>query len=265
MVSLVFDQTPEAPTGDVAVHRLAPPQVNRPAIISMLSHLDLTDRLPTLEWDRRGSWLTTGDERVRVAMNVRSGGFRYRLRPLQEEQGDLGIADDRLEEIARGFLDGLGRPNEPVQLERITNLQAQDSSTDGERSDVVTLDAGLVFRRTVDDLPVVGTGGFVMVRIGSDEAVIGGRQVWRSTTVREPAAKVRSVGQAIELLRQRLDAQGLEGEATVRKAVFGYEELGIETVQRRLQPVYAFLVEQANGGIGYKTAVVIPAMEPVVA
>lgn len=36
-----------------------------------------------------------------------------------------------------------------------------------------TLDAGLIFTRTVEELPVVGPGGMVMVKIGTDESVVG--------------------------------------------------------------------------------------------
>ncbi len=266
MVSLVLDETPELPVARAAVHELGVRRVTRTTVISMVARLELTARLSSLSWDRSPGWLTAGDDQVRVAMNTRSGGLRYSLRPLAEQQGNVTASDSRLEEIARAFLTGFGGPAEPLGLERITHLHAQTTSTlTGEVSEVTTLDAGLVFRRTVDDLPVIGPGGLVMIRIGSDEQVVGGREVCRPITATGPPLDLRSPDDAIELLRQRLESLGFEGEAVVRRAFFGYEERGIEELQRRLEPAYAFLVEFAGDDVDSKTAVVVPALQPAVA
>lgn len=265
MISLVLDETPELPIARAAVHELGVRRVTRTTVVSMLGRLELLARLSSLVWDRSPGWLTAGDQQVGVAMNTRSGGLRYSLRPLAEQQGDVTISDTRLEEIAREFLSGFG-PAEPLGLERVTHLRAQSGTVMGEVSEVATLDAGLVFRRTVDDLPVIGPGGSVMVRIGSDEQVVGGREVCRPVTATGPPLDLRSPDEAVELLRQRLEVLGFQGEAVVRRAFFGYEERGIEEVQRRLEPVYAFLAELAgDDDVDSKTAVVVSALPPVVA
>jgi hypothetical protein len=76
---------------------------------------------------------------------------------------------------------------------------------------------------------------------------------------------MRSPESALDALRQRMESRGLEGEATVSRSFFGYEELGIEQVQHRLAPVYAFQVELAgDGGTDYKTVEVITAAQPAV-
>lgn len=265
MVSLVLDEMPDPPVTRAAVHELGVRPVTRATVISMLARLNLTARLSSLSWDRTASWVTAGDEQVRVAMNARSGGIRYTLRPLAEQQGDVTTSDSRLEEIAREFLSRFDGPAEPLVLERITHLRAQTSTLAGELSEVATIDAGLVFRRTVDDLPVIGPGGLVMVRIGSDEQVVGGREVCRPLTATGPKFDLRGRDEAIDLLRQRLESLGFRGEVRVRRAFFGYEELGIEELQRRLEPVYAFLVEIAGDDVDSKTAVVVPAVQPAVA
>ena len=265
MVSLIVDDMPVVPVARAAVHQLQAPRVTRITVIALLTRLDLTARLPELTWDRSLGWLTAGDEQARVAMNTMSGGLRFSLRPLADEQGNVTTPAARLEEVARAFLSQFGRPTEPLALERITHLREQAVSVTGEVSEVTTLDAGLIFRRSVDDLPVIGPGGFVMVRIGPDEKVVGGREVWRPVAERGPVLDLRGPDQAIELLRQHLESLGFEGEVQVRQSFFGYEERGIDELQRRLEPAYAFKVVIPRDGIDYKTVVVLSALQPAVA
>jgi hypothetical protein len=263
-VSLIVDEQPQLPVPQAAVHALGASRVGRLTVIALLTRLGLAGRLADLGWEHRGGWVTAGDEQAHVAMNVNSGGVRFTLRPMDELAGDVAIPDARLEEIARGFLDQLGRPADPLVLERITHLHVQTSSATGELSAVERLDAGLVFRRTVDDLPVIGPGGLAMVRIAADEAVIGGREICRPVTGRGPVIGLRSPESALDELRRRLESRGFEGEATVHRSLFGYEELGIEQVQHRLAPAYAFQVELPGNGVDDKTVEVIPAGQPAV-
>jgi hypothetical protein len=266
MITLRLDAMPELPVARAGVHEVSAQPVSRVTVLSMLRRLALTDRLPDLEWERTQDWLIAGDQRVRVAMNASSGGIRYNLRPLAEEQGQsITSSEERLEEIARDFLDRLGRPAEPMTLDRITHLRAQTSSPDGELSEVATLDAGLIFRRTVDDLPVVGPGGLAMVRVGTDDVVVGGREVWRPIVQSGPPLDLLRPDNAVDLLRVRLESRGLDGDARVRTAVFGYEERGIEERQLRLEPCYAFLIEFYGDTADYKTVEVISALPPSVA
>jgi hypothetical protein len=266
MITLRLDEMPELPVPRAAVHEVSAQHVSRVALLSMLRRLSLTDRLPGLEWDRGQDWLTAGDQRVRVAMNSKSGGIRYTLRPLAEEQGQsITSSEERLEQIARDFLDRLGRPAEPMTLKRTTYLRAQTSSADGELSEVATLDAGLIFQRTVDDIPVIGPGGRAMVRVGADDVVVGGREVWRPTVRSGPPIDLLRPDNAVDLLRVRLESRGLDGDARVRTAVFGYEERGIEERQLRLEPCYAFLIEFYGDTTDYKTVEVVSALPPLVA
>jgi hypothetical protein len=247
MMTLVLGDLPEPPVTRAPVYELAAPPVGRVVLLSMLSRLALADRLSDLRWERNQGWLTAGNQRVRVAMNARSGGIRYTLRPLAEEEGrSITTSEERLEEIARDFLDRLGRPSQPMALDRITYLRAQTSTPPGELSDVTTLDAGVIFRRTLDGISVIGPGGIAMVRIGTDEEVVGGREVYRPSLGRGPPLDLLSPENAIELLRQRLEARGLDGEVRVTRGLFGYEERGIEERQRRLEPSYAFTVEMSD-------------------
>lgn len=252
-------EAPELPVERAGIHEVSARAVSQGAMIELLQRLELP--APDLEWDNGQGWLTAGDTRVRVAMNRRSGGFRYTLRPLAEEPGRMVTASEqRLEEIARDFLDRVGSPDAPLRLERISYLKGQAASLGGsELSDVEILNAAVIFRRFVDDIPVVGPGGFAMVRIGTDGAVVGGREVWRPSVRSGPSAELRRPDDALTRLVERLTARGLHGDAWMRKALFGYEELGIDERQHRLAPCYAFLIE-FPGEMEYKTVEVVPAI-----
>jgi hypothetical protein len=260
MFSLTIDEMPEMIARQAAIHEVRIPSVDVRSMLGLLERLGLTERLDRLSWERDLNWVTASDAQTTLSINELSGGLRYRLRPLADEPGtEVNGSASRLEEIARGFLDRLGRPSEPLRLERITYLRTQSADANGSVSTPATLDAGLVFTRTVDDLPVVGPGGVAMVKIGTDEAVVGGREIWRPISQRGSKVPLRTPEEAINLLRARLKQSGLDGEIHVRKARLGYAELGIEESQRYLEPCYAFVVETIGGLVDSKKIEVIPA------
>ncbi|MGR0221539.1 hypothetical protein [Agromyces sp. ZXT2-6] len=266
MIILTLDEMPELPVAHARVHEVKAQPVSRVSVLSMLRRLMLIDRLADLEWNREQDWLIAGDQRVRVAMNARSGGIRYSLRALADEQGqNITSSVGRLEEIARDFLVRLGRPAGPTTMERVTHLHAQTSSPVGQLSEVATLDAGLIFRRTIDGIPAIGPGGRAMVRIGTDDVVVGGREVWRPIVRSGPPVDLVRPDTAVDMLQRRLEARGLDGEARVRSALFGYEERGIGERQQRLEPSYAFLIEFYGDNVDYRTAEVISALPALVA
>ena len=246
------------------MHELGEPRVTRLSVIAMLARLAQTARLPDLGWDRSLGWLTAGDERVRVAVNARSAGSgtafaRWRSSRETSRPRSRGSKRSPARSSTR-----FGRPAEPLVLERITHLHAQTSTVAGEVSQVATLDAGLIFRRTVDDLPVIGPGGVAMVRIGSDEEVVGGREVCRPIAERGPTHDLRRPEQAVEAPSPAPGVGGIEGEVRVRKAFFGYEEHGSRSPSG-VEPAYAFGVEVPGEEADDKAVVVVPALEPAVA
>jgi len=259
-LTLAFDETPERTVPKAAIHELRVAPVDPIAVIGLADRLGLGDRIEGLSWELDRNWLSAGDGTVTISLNERSGGLRYRLRPLSDEPGtSVSTSPAELERLARGVLDRLGRPAEPAHLERITYLRAQSAATDGATLPAITLDAGLLFTRTVDDLPVVGAGGTAMVKIGTDERHVGGREVWRPIGQRGSPVPLRSADEAVDMLQSRLRQSGMDGEARVRKARLGYAELGIEDEQRFLEPCYAFLIEAVGGLFETKTVEVVPA------
>jgi len=260
MFSLAFDEVPEMVARRAGIHELGVSPVNPETVFWLLDRLGLTERKSGFTWEQDSNWVIASDEQTTLSVNELSGGLQYRLRPLADEPGnEVTTSASRLKEIARGFLDQFGRPREPLLLERITYLRTQTATADGSVSTRSTLDAGLIFTRTVDDLPVIGPGGMTMVKVGTDETIVGGREIWRPIMRRGPEVPLRTPEEATDLLRGRLKKSGLDGEVHVRKARQGYAELGIQESQRYLEPCYAFVLETVGGLVDSKKVVVIPA------
>lgn len=260
MFSLAMDEVPEMVARKASIIELTVAPVDQPAMVKLLDRLGLRERLPGFAWDRDLNWITASDRQATFSMNELSGGLRYRLRPLEDEPGtDVTASASRLEEIARTFLDQLGRPTDPLALERITYLRTETGAADGSALARSTLDAGLIFTRTIDDLPVVGPGGMAMVKVGTDESVVGGREIWRPILSRGPKVNLRTPEEATDLLRGRLKKWGVDGKLHVRKARLGYAELGVEEKQRYLEPCYAYVVETEGALVDSKKVEVIPA------
>lgn len=260
MLSVTIDEVPEAIVQTAAIYEVRVRPVDVRGVLEIVAGLGIAPRLESLTWEQDLNWITASDNMVTLGVHELSGGLSYRLRPLADEPGvEVNTSASRLEEIARAFLDQLGRPSEPMRLERITYLHAQSADAGGAVSEPSTLDAGLVFTRTVDDLPVVGTGGLAMVMIGTDESVVGGREVWRPVAQGGEKVPLRTPEEATDLLQAKLKRSGIDGEVHVRKARQGYLENGIEESQRSLEPCYAFVVETVGGIVDSKTIEVIPA------
>jgi hypothetical protein len=264
MLSLTMDEVPEVVARKASIIELTVAPVDQPALVKLLDRLGMRERVGGFVWDRDLNWITASDEQTTFSANELSGGLRYRLRPLEDEPGtEVSTSPSRLEEIARGFLDRLGRPSDPMALDRITYLRTESGTSDGYVSTRTTLDAGLVFTRTVDDLPVIGPGGMAMVKVGTDETVVGGREIWRPILGRGPRVNLRMPDEAAGLLHGRLKKLGVDGEVHVRKARLGYAELGIEERQRYLEPCYAYVLETVGALVDSKKVEVIPAARMV--
>jgi hypothetical protein len=260
MFSLAMDEMPEMPTRKASIVELMVAPVGQLTVLRLLDRMGLAKRIPGFTWERHQNWITASDTKATLSLNELSGGIRYRLRPLADEPGtDVTTSGARLEEIARTFLDQLGRPAESLVLDRITYVRTETGESNGSLVTQSTLDAGVIFTRTVDELPVVGPGGMAMVKIGTDESVVGGREVWRPIARRAAKVNLRTPDEATDLLRGRLKKWGIDGEVHVRKARLGYAELGIEERQRYLEPCYAYVIETVGGLVDSKKVEVIPA------
>ncbi len=261
MFSLMFDEKPEVIVKEAAIHQLYVPPVTVKTMTDLLERMGLAKRIAGLAWHRDLNWITASDDKVTVSCNELSGGLQYRLRPLAEESGRDVADDSTVESIAREHLKRLGRPDEqqPLHLQRVTHLYGQTSAPNDKASTPSRLDAGVIFTRKVDELPVVGAGGFALVKVGTDNEVVGGRETWRPVASSGSKVTLRTAVEAMDLLEAKLKRAGVEGNYCVCKAWQCYHESGIEEAQRHLEPCYFFVVESYGNVFDTKNVVVIPA------
>jgi hypothetical protein len=140
---------------------------------------------------------------------------------------------------------------------QVTHLRGADGDIKGGKINERVLDAGVVYGRMVDGLPVTGPGGLAMVHVEAGGAVVGVRSTWRALGAAAGTVKIRPVEWALEGLHRAV--AGMVGEVTVVKAQFGYFELGVLDRQTVLEPVYAFVYVARNEDIASKHVHVVHA------
>jgi hypothetical protein len=242
----------------LAVYKLAPPQSTTSQVAAMSQQFGLSGKMR--EFITNDEWTSYQEGRYRVSVHRNSGAVRYLNRDKYgiEPKNDFKISPTRTEKIATDFL-GRTRayPANQSRLYRITNLRSGVSDIKGKEKTERLIDAGVIYRRLVDDIPVDGPGGYAMVNIDPDGEVVGMRSVWRQTAGRETKVKIIPVGQAIEAFERTLSK--VEGKITVTAANFGYFEQGELDRQSYLEPAYVFIYVVQNGAVAHKSIEVIAA------
>jgi hypothetical protein len=168
------------------------------------------------------------------------------------------LSDRRAQGVAAKFLaQSKLVPMASARALKVTHLRGADADVKGETLSERLLDAGVVYGRLVDGLPVTGPGGLAMVHIDPTGAVVGVRSTWRPLGKSAGTVKIKPIDWAVEGLEKETD--GLIGKVSVLKAQFGYFELGPLDRQTVLEPAYAFVYVVHNEGINSKHVHVVHA------
>jgi len=242
----------------LTVYRLAPPQSTTSQVAAMSQRFGLSGKMR--EFIMSEDWTSYHEGRFRVSVHRKSGALRYINRDKYgiEPESDFKLSPKETKRIAQEFL---GRikiyPAKQAHLHKITHLRSGVSDIKGKKRTERLIDAGVIYRRLVDETPVEGPGGYAMVNIDSEGEVVGMRSVWRQTFRREAKVKILPVSQALETF-ERLVSK-VEGELTVTTANFGYFEQSDFDRQSYLEPAYVFIYVVQNGEVAHKSIEVIAA------
>jgi hypothetical protein len=207
-------------------------------------------------------WTSYDEDRYRVSVHRNSGALRYINRDKygMETERDFKLKPQEVERIAKEFL---GRtevvPLKQTRLHKITHLRSAAWDVKGKEKIEKILDAGIIYRRLVDETQVEGPGGYAMVHIDPAGEVVGLRNVWRPTLKREARVKIIPVSQVLERFEKQ--TSGFYGDTTVTSASFGYFEQGELDRQNYLEPAYVFIYMVQNDEVTHKSIAVIAAGE----
>lgn len=211
-------------------------------------------------------WTVHQEGAFELRLHARSGGFVYQHREQFGYHGEdraFELSDEEAEEIARSFLErtGLLALDETRRL-RVTHLVTQGGDRDGrEMQKPVVLDAGVLFGRTIADVPVDGPGGKAMIHVGAEGQVVGFRSVWRGIADVVDDATILPPDLAYAAMEEI--AGKVRGDVLVTAASFGYFEQGMDDAQRFLQPAYAMIYVVRDEEVAFKSAEVVAATERV--
>lgn len=176
----------------------------------------------------------------------------------REPKQAFELSDRQAGAIARKFL---GRtklvPLATAQLASVTHMHSAVGDLKGRRVRERIVDAGVVYRRLIDTIPVEGPGGFVMVTVDPAGDVVGMRSIWRPLGKPIATVKIKSADEAMASLERNLGK--MRGDVTVTKAALGYFELGAFDRQKAIEPAYAFVYVVRAEEVAMKSAFVVHA------
>ncbi len=136
--------------------------------------------------------------------------------------------------------------NDQFQEEAIRFVKSQGSSQKGEKVNVVTNNAIVVYKRLTGGIPWVGPGSKISAMVECKD-VVGFNRYWRKVipgpVEMMPLLPVETAVEAmVNDLASRFDGTPIEsGDIKLERVDFGYYAMGKRKLQRFLQPVYVFI------------------------
>lgn len=242
----------------VAVYKLQRPAINEAALLKSARGLGLAGR--GKDFISSADSLAYQEGRYLVEVQRLSGAIQFQHvdRYGRAPEKTFDVSDRRAANVARRFLDTARLfPIQSARQRGITHMRGASADVETKRVTEHVIDAGVVFGRYVDDLPVDGPGGFAMVHVDAEADVVGMRAIWRPLGKRHARVRVKSPDDAVRELEKL--ASKLKGDTTVTKAGFGYFEQGPLDAQTLLEPAFWFVYVVRYGEIAHKSAFVVHA------
>jgi hypothetical protein len=244
----------------VTVYELPKPVVNNSVLTTLARNIGFTGASRTFSMDPESLGYQEGRHYFQIRRRSGAISMRHDDKYGIQTERAFDIPDRRCDSIARKFLQSAKLfPLASAKLARVTHLHGAEANRKERKITDVLIDAGVVYRRLVDEVPVIGPGGLAMVNIGPGADVTGLTCLWRTTGKRVGKVKILSSDRAIEAFEKV--AGRFKGDTTVIKAEFGYFEQGPLERQSVIEPAYALVYVVRNGEVAHKSVFVINAGE----
>lgn len=258
-----LSRLPRALPARARVYALAAPRTDNKQLQALADGLGL--RTAAAEWSSSAIAVGAQIGRWSLAMHRASGALRLshldRYHAVGEDEA-FELSDRRAQGAAAKFVSRLALlPKAEAKAVAVTHLRQAGGLPDGKRIAERILDAGVVYTRRIDDLPVIGPGGMAMVNVAGDGQVIGARRIWRTLGRRVATVALRPADWAVQTFEAALARQKLLGDVKVLKSQLGYLEFGELDKQTLIEPVYAFVYAVQYGEVASKHVHVMHAGE----
>jgi hypothetical protein len=184
--------------------------------------------------------------------------FHHRDKYGREPQKAFDLSDRRADAIGRAFLTKTKVvPIASAKLARVTHLNSASADKKTRKVQQQVTDAGVVYRRMLEEQIVEGPGGFCLVAIDPEAEVVALRSVWRPAGPRVGRVKLKQPEEAMKAFETSV--RNVRGDIVVTKASFGYFELGPLDRQKVIEPAYAFVYVVQDKDVAFKSAFVMHA------
>jgi hypothetical protein len=238
-----------------AVYQLPPVRIGAGTLRATAKSLGLADDDADVVTSTDLMAYNQGRHRVEIHRASGALAFYHRDKYGREPEKPFDLPDRRAAALSRAFLQKSKIvPLAAARLDGVTHLHSAVADVETRRVREHITDAGVVYRRTIDELLVEGPGGFATVTLDPEGEVIALRSVWRPLGKRAGKVKLKRPEEAIGELEKHV--ANLQGDVTVTKATLGYFELGPLDRQRVIQPVYAFVYVVRHDEVAMKSAFV---------
>jgi hypothetical protein len=203
-----------------------------------------------------------------ISLYKASGAYRYVNKlTWQVDAGNtnINISDEEATRIAQKFVQKLKLvPVKECKVLKVARLvhgvaDITQEKIQGEER-VISID--VAFQRTIDNIPVDGPGGKVIVSIGENSEISGCDVVWRKIQrVYRRIKELRPENAAIQEAYKHWPKQ--QKQIKIDKIRFGYFEEGRKTIQKYMQPAHVIFLTMGsdNDRIIRKTVYVAPAAD----
>ena len=250
---------PRSVPSKARVYELAPPRTTSKQLLGMADALGQRGLSAETISSRTSLGAMVG--RWSLAMHRASGALRLMEVDRYGSDGlsadmPFELSDRKATGVAQKFASALRLvPAGEGKVLAVTHLRQVGAELKGGRSGERTperlLDAGVVFGRSIDELPVIGPGGMAMVNVAGDGAVVGARRIWRGLGRGVATVKLQPADWALRTF-EAVVRERFMGDIRVVKAQLGYLELGELDRQSLIEPVYAFAFVAQHGEVASK-------------
>ncbi len=238
----LLTKIPPPPQHPAQIFRVAKPHVNQQALFRLAQRFGLKGNLRAGSLQQDSQQMTYLERTFELVLYRASGGLRFHDNArwqVDDGKAHVTFDDAAAVKMAQRYIEELALvPLDECRLLRVTRLNVGVVERQTGLAEERVIDVGVAFQRIIDNVPVIGPGGKVMVYIDHNGDMTGVDRIWREIQgVHQSDVALRAPEYAQQDVVQHWGEQG-SGLIAIEDIRFGYFEMGWEGAQRYLQPAY---------------------------